>query len=89
MALVVPALLAQATAHGPDSYAQISDRLLELAALDQHVFKAIVAAMADAQRTLLQDVIRLGRQATGHSDKPHAGTASEQPTITLKMDFGG
>ncbi|PHH63577.1 hypothetical protein CDD81_5669 [Ophiocordyceps australis] len=89
MALVVPALLAQATAHGPDSYAHLSDRLLELAALDQHVFKAIVAAMTHSQRSLLQDVIRLGRQATGLLDKSHAGTASEQPTITLKMDFGG
>lgn len=88
MSLVVPALMARATGEGEDVYEETSARLLELAALDQAAFKAIVGAMSASQRALLDEVIRWGRQPAAGSDAATAA-GSGQPSIALKMDFGG
>lgn len=92
MALVLPTLLARASAEGEETYVETSTRLLELAAADQAAFRAVVASMSEGQRGYLEEVIRWGRQAAGEAEKAAraAGAAGGgQPTIELKMNFGG
>ncbi len=88
MALVIPTLMARATGEGEEVYQETSATLLELAAADPGTFKAIVGDLSASQRALLEEVIRSGRQGTaGNSAATDGG--SGQPSITLKMDFGG
>ncbi|KAF4958142.1 hypothetical protein FSARC_11091 [Fusarium sarcochroum] len=86
--VVVPTLMARATAEGEEVYQETSARLLELAAIDQETFRAVVGGMNDGQKGFLEEVIRFGRQNTGQVNKAATGE-SGQPTIALKMDFGG
>ncbi|ODA82855.1 hypothetical protein RJ55_01364 [Drechmeria coniospora] len=88
LALVIPMLMARATSEGEEVYKQTSDNLLGLAAADQGGFKAIVGGMSSNQRALLEEIIRSGQMAAGNSRKVSADN-SGQPSITLKMDFGG
>ncbi|KAJ4307962.1 hypothetical protein N0V84_012381 [Fusarium piperis] len=88
MTVVIPTLMARATAEGDEVYRETSARLLELAAIDQETFRAVVGGMSDGQKGFLEEVIRFGRQNTGQADKAASGPAG-QPTIALKMDFGG
>lgn len=87
MSLVIPTLMARATAEGEDVYRETSSRLLELAAVDQDSFRSIVGSLSNAQRSFLEQVIRYGRQeaSTADTDSGDGG----QPTIALKMNFGG
>ncbi|RDA90665.1 hypothetical protein CP533_4672 [Ophiocordyceps camponoti-saundersi (nom. inval.)] len=87
MSVVIPMLMARATGQGEEAYGETSARLLDLAAVDQATFRAIVGGMSSSQRTLLEEVIRKGQQAKSGADKD-AGGESQQPSITLKMDFG-
>ncbi|KAF6827022.1 hypothetical protein CMUS01_09180 [Colletotrichum musicola] len=87
MALVLPTCLARASSEGEDVYKDTSARLLELAAVDQNAFRTVVASMSDGQKAFLEEVIRWGRQQ-GTSEQTSTG-ASGQPSIALKMDFGG
>lgn len=86
MSIVVPTLLSRATSEGPEIYKETSSRLLELASVDQVAFKGIVAAMSEGQKAFMEEVLRSGRQAGG-ADRDNANAG--QPSITLKMDFGG
>ncbi|KAI0023174.1 armadillo-type protein [Xylariomycetidae sp. FL0641] len=88
MAVVVPALLARAANNDDDDevYPDTSARLLELASAHQNAFRATVAAMSEAQKAFLEEVIRAGRQDDGARAED---TGAGQPTIALKMDFGG
>ncbi|SPJ73012.1 related to rat omega-conotoxin-sensitive calcium channel alpha-1 subunit rbB-I [Fusarium torulosum] len=86
--VVIPTLMARATAEGEEVYHETSARLLELAATDQNTFRAVVGGMSDGQKSFLEEVIRFGRQNTGQASKAVAGE-SGQPSIALKMDFGG
>lgn len=88
MSLVIPMLMARATAEGDEVYRETSTRLLELAAVDQAAFRAVVGGMSDGQKTFLEEVIRSGRQTTEQANKTDSGAAG-QPSIALKMDFGG
>lgn len=88
MSMVIPALMARATGEGEGVYSETSTRLLELAAANQEVFKAIVGGLSGGQRAFLEEVIRSGRPAAGAADKTLSSEAS-QPTIQLKMNFGG
>lgn len=88
MALVVPTILSRAAAEGQDTYQEMSTRLLELAALDQGVFKTVVSSMGGGQRALLEEVIRSGQQASRASAQASSVGDSGQPTIALKMNFG-
>ncbi|KAG7131767.1 Pof6 interactor protein 1 like [Verticillium longisporum] len=95
MALVLPTLLARASAEGDDAYQDTGARLLELAHADQTTFRAIVGGMSEAQRAFLEEVIRAGgrasNEARGAAGSGGAGGDSSggQPTIALKMNFGG
>ncbi|KAF9773920.1 hypothetical protein IL306_008176 [Fusarium sp. DS 682] len=88
MAVVVPTLMARATAEGEEVYQETSARLLELAAIDQDTFRAVVGGMSNGQKGFLEEVIRFGRESIGQVSKATTGE-SEQPSIALKMDFGG
>ncbi|KAI1504241.1 armadillo-type protein [Biscogniauxia marginata] len=87
MSVVVPMLLSRAASDGAELYHETSARLLELASADQAAFRGVVAAMSEGQKAFMEEVIRSGRQTGGPADK---GTGDRgQPTIALKMDFGG
>ncbi|KAI1085885.1 ARM repeat-containing protein [Whalleya microplaca] len=86
MSIVVPALLSRAASEGAEVYRETSVRLLELASTNQTSFKGVVTAMSEGQKAFMEEVIRSGRQDGGtEKDTNNAG----QPSIALKMDFGG
>ncbi|KAI0097078.1 ARM repeat-containing protein [Daldinia grandis] len=86
MSIVVPTLLSRAASEGTGVYHETSARLLELASADQAGFRGVVAAMNEGQKAFMEEVIRSGRQSGG----PAKSSSSQgQPTIALKMDFGG
>lgn len=88
MSLVVPTLLSRAASEGGegDIYRETSARLLELASADQTSFRGVVAGMSEGQKAFVEEVIKSGRQSQEVKD---ADVESGQPTIALKMDFGG
>ncbi|KAH6636413.1 armadillo-type protein [Chaetomium tenue] len=91
MALVLPALLARALSEGGGVYRETSGRLLELASADQVAFRGVVGGMAEGQRGFLEEVIRSGREAGGAGGGAGKGESGgvREPSIALKMDFGG
>jgi hypothetical protein len=89
MSLVIPTLLARTAAEGDETFPETSSRLLELAAVDQEVFRAVVGGMSGGQRAFLEEIIRSGQQAAGVPGKDVTDAGAGQPTIALKMDFGG
>ncbi|OTA94498.1 hypothetical protein M434DRAFT_394646 [Hypoxylon sp. CO27-5] len=86
MSVVVPALLSRAASEGAEVYHETSARLLELASADQAGFRGVVAAMNEGQKAFMEEVIRSGRQTSGPAKGPNN---TGQPSIALKMDFGG
>ncbi|KAI0481690.1 armadillo-type protein [Xylaria cf. heliscus] len=86
MSIVAPTLLSRAATEGPEVYKETSTRLLELASIDQSAFKGIVAAMNEGQKAFMEEVLRSGRQDNG-ADRRDSNAG--QPSITLKMNFGG
>lgn len=88
MSLVIPMLMSRATAEGEIRYPETNARLLEVAAINQGLFRGIVGAMSAAQRSLLEEVARSGRQVSSNANQNDTD-ASGQPTIQLKMNFGG
>lgn len=88
MATIVPTLVTRATVEGEEVYEEVSSRLLEVAAADQGAFRAVVAGMSGGQRALLEEVIRSKGRGSQATDKRSPEGAS-QPSITLKMTFGG
>lgn len=90
MSLVVPTLLSRASSEGPgdkDVYRETSGLLLGLASVDQASFRGVVAGMSEGQKAFMEEVIKSGR--TNQSAEKDADSGSGQPTIALKMDFGG
>ncbi|QPH01774.1 hypothetical protein C2857_005977 [Epichloe festucae Fl1] len=88
MGLVIPTLMTRAAGEGEELYQETSTRLLELASTDQEAFRATVGALNSGQRTFLEEVIRSGQQAGNNGDDSSASNLG-QPSITLKMEFGG
>lgn len=92
MALVMPTLLARASAEGKQTYQETSGRLLELASADQSAFKAVLGGMSEGQKAFLEEVIRTGRDAADAGARAAGGGAGAgsagAPTIELKLDFG-
>jgi hypothetical protein len=99
VALVVPTLLARASAEtdGTESgnaateavFRETGARLLELAAVDPVAFRGVVAGMSEGQKAFMEEVITSGRRQAGGDDEEGDGARSGQPSIALKMDFGG
>ncbi len=67
-------------------YKETSGRLLELASADPAAFRSVVGGLNESQRRFMEEVIKAGRQA--EAAKPAVGSDG-QPTIALKMNFGG
>lgn len=90
MCIVVPVLLTRASAEGKPIYLETSKRLLELAGGNlTPVFRGVVAKMSAGQRTFMETVIREGGGA-GRSSGGNRGSGAEtEPSIALKLDFGG
>ncbi|KAI0527879.1 armadillo-type protein [Xylaria bambusicola] len=86
MSIVVPTLLNRAANEGDEVYKETSTRLLELASVNQAAFKGIVGAMNEGQKAFMEEVLRSGRQ-DNDADRDNNNTG--QPSITLKMNFGG
>ena len=89
MSVFVPTLLRRAKGDGEATYRETSARLLELAASDQAAFKVIVSGLTLEQRTFMEGLLLAGRQA-GQAGKVDTDEEEDkEPTIALRMDFGG
>lgn len=77
---------ATTTADDAAIYREASGRLLELASADPAAFRSVVGGLAENQRAFMEDVIKAGRQP---DTSKTATAATGQPTIALKMNFGG
>ena len=84
MALVMPTLLRRAEQEGADMYGETGTRLLELAGVDQGVFRATVGALSAEQRRCMEEVLRAGQGAK----REEIEDGREEPTIKLSMNFG-
>jgi len=71
-------------------FKETSARLLELAASDQVGFRTVVGGLTAEQKGFMESVILAGRSAkaseTEDGDESEEG---KEPTIALRMDFGG
>jgi hypothetical protein len=90
MSLVLPTLLSRASGEeNPGGvYPETSARLLELAGADQAAFRGVVAGMTESQRAFMEGVIKAGR-ARGAGQQKNANGEDKEPTIALRMNFGG
>jgi len=90
MALVIPTLLARASKEGADTYKETAVRLLELAGADQVAFKGVIGELSAEQRSFMESVIKAGN-AGGQAREREAQRMEDsgEPTIALKMNFGG
>lgn len=89
MSVIVPTLLSRANSEGDGVYKETSTRLLELAASDQTAFRGVVGGMGDAQKGFMESVIMQGRAGRGGSKVESGEDEGKEPTIALRMDFGG
>lgn len=91
MAVIIPTLLERANKEGDTTYQETSVRLLELAASDQASFRSVVGSMAGDQKGFMESVILAGRKAAAESKGKDDGADEQEkePTIALRMDFGG
>lgn len=88
MAVIIPTLLARANTEGEEVYKETSARLLDLAGSDQGSFRGVVAGLSEAQKGFLEGVVQKGRE---RRDVGKVGVEEEgrEPSIALRMDFGG
>ena len=87
LAIITPALLHNASTHGKDLYPETAARLLSLAGVDQGAFRGIVLKMNAEQRSFMEEIIREG--GGGRNNSSRGGGEREEPTIALKLTFGG
>ncbi|BFZ62403.1 hypothetical protein YB2330_003497 [Saitoella coloradoensis] len=84
MTIVIATFTTYATNPAINNVEDTAERLLTLARLNADAFKTVVANLPAAQKTALERILKGGREE-GTSMKSEA----TQPTISLKMDFGG
>ncbi|KAL9026036.1 MAG: hypothetical protein Q9196_005238 [Gyalolechia fulgens] len=96
MSAVLPALLLRAQGGGKDTYRDTAAMILELARGPLvPVFRALVAGMELEMRGFMEQVIREGAADAGSGKGTKDGAGEEggegsgEPTIALKLDFGG
>jgi HEAT repeat-containing protein 5 len=92
MTLILPTLLARANGEeNPTAvYHETSTRLLELAAVNQGVFRGTVAGLTAEQRAFMEGVVKAGRAGSAGIAQRGVGGDEEEgrPSIALRMDFG-
>lgn len=86
MVLVMNVLLNCAAKDGKAAYPGIASRLLELAAADNGTFRSVVGSMDGEKKQLMEAVLK--SQASNRGTREDF-SAEREPTIALKMDFGG
>ncbi len=90
LTLVMPALLAMTSYEGEKSYTEVALGFIELAKLDQVVFKSVADCLTPATKDLMKRVLqkggpgRYGASGTGSADT----NGEHEPSIALKLDFG-
>ncbi|KAL8708724.1 MAG: hypothetical protein Q9220_006450 [cf. Caloplaca sp. 1 TL-2023] len=96
MSVVLPALLFAAHCAGQSSYKDTAARILELARGELlPVFRSLVAGMDGEMRMFMERVIREGGAAgvagrgSGKGEGDEEGEGGGEPSIALKLDFGG
>ena len=89
MGLVVPTLLARASKEGPETYKETAARLLELASADQSAFRGVVSEMTTVQRAFMENIIKAGGAAQERGRDVYRRDEVGEPSIALKMNFGG
>lgn len=82
-------LLQRASTGGEDVYKETSARLLELAGADQAGFRGVVVGLSEGQRGFMEGVVAKGRKAQGVGRMDGAEVEGREPSIALRMDFGG
>ena len=86
VAVIMNALLERAGKEGASTHQETSARLLDLAAMDNATFRAVVTGMDGERRELLERILKAragAQQVKNDSDE------DREPTIALKMNFGG
>lgn len=90
MCIIIPMLLTRASAEGKAVYLETSKRLLELASGNlTPSFKGVVAKMSPGQRRFMETVIREGSGARRSSGGKRESAGETEPSIALKLNFGG
>ncbi|SMR63059.1 unnamed protein product [Zymoseptoria tritici ST99CH_3D1] len=84
--LVANVLLNRASKDGSASHHIMAARLLELAATDSATFRALVGSMTGGRKQLIEQILK--SQAGNRGARPDS-SADREPTIALKMNFGG
>jgi hypothetical protein len=84
--LVTNVLLNRASKDGLSSHQGIAARLLELAATDSATFRSLVGSMTGERKQLTEQILK--SQAGSRGARPDS-SADREPTIALKMNFGG
>ena len=87
LTIIIPALLHSASSRGKEVYPEIAARLLSLAGTDQGAFRDVVLKMSPEQRSFMEEIIREG--GGGRSESSRGGGERGEPTIALKLTFGG
>jgi len=86
VALFMAVLLQRARTEGGKTYPDMAMRLLDLAAVDNASFRAVVTGMGREEKQFLERVLK--SRAAG-SQKGRDLDEEREPTIALKMNFGG
>ena len=84
--LFIRTLLGRAMKEGPKIHQETARRLLELANFDNAAFRIVVSKMDGDQKQALERILKSSADARKRSDE--FGNDHE-PTIALKMNFGG
>lgn len=85
VALCMSVLLRRAGKEGPETHSETASRLLELISADNTAFRAAVGSMAPNDKSLLERILKAHagpRPKRDHGDE-------HEPTIALKLNFGG
>ncbi|KAK3112003.1 hypothetical protein LTR53_012165 [Teratosphaeriaceae sp. CCFEE 6253] len=85
-ALVMAALLERASKGGLTTYQEVGARLLDLAAANNSIFRAVITTLSGEQRTLLEKVLKTRAGVSGTKSDMES---DREPTIALRMNFGG
>jgi HEAT repeat-containing protein 5 len=87
VAMLMNVFLERAELEGEKTHQETAARLLELAAVDHGCFRAVVTAMDPEKKGLLEKILKARQGAQQGRNSEAEG--EREPTIALKMDFGG
>lgn len=88
MSIIVPTLLKRANGDEEKVWKETNARLLEMAAADPTAFRAVVGGMTQEQKGFMEGVLVQGRES-GRGKTDDGDEGGQEPTIALRMDFGG